>query len=184
MALATNVLLTADDYRLLPETGPRYQLIEGELFMSPAPNRYHQDISRNIEFILLKFLEQNPIGKIYHAPFDVFLSEHNVFQPDIVYVAKDRHFILTDAGAEGAPNLVVEILSGRTAHLDRNPKRKIFTATGVEELWIVDPENKTIEVYFLQRDAERPAAVCGAAGVLTSPCFPGLTITATDIFKQ
>jgi len=84
MAIAQAPLLTADDYRLMPETGPRYQLVEGELIMSPAPNRYHQDISRNIEFLLLKYLEKNPIGEVYDAPFDVYLGEHSVFQPDLV----------------------------------------------------------------------------------------------------
>src|SRR2546428_4377823 len=118
MALAQTPLLTAEDYRLMPETGPRYQLIDGELFMAPAPNRYHQDISRNIEFILMKYLESHAAGKLYYAPFDVYLTEHNVFQPDIVFVANDRLPILTDAGAEGAPNLVIEILSDSTAHLD------------------------------------------------------------------
>ena len=67
MALVTQMLVTADDYRLMPDGGPRYQLVEGELFISPAPNRYHQDISRNIEFMLLKYLERNRIGKLYDA---------------------------------------------------------------------------------------------------------------------
>src|SRR5437588_6676657 len=106
-------LLTAHHYRLLPENGPRYQLIEGALYMAPAPNRYHQDISRNLEYILLDYLEEHPIGKLYDAPFDVYFDKHNVFQPDIVFVSKSRLSILTKAGAEGAPDFVVEILSPR-----------------------------------------------------------------------
>src|ERR1043165_745391 len=104
MALPQPILLTADDYRAMPETGPRYQLIEGDLVVSPAPNRYHQDISRNLEFLLLKYLESHPVGRIYDAPFDVYLTQYNVVQPDILFVANDRMSILTDAGAEGAPN--------------------------------------------------------------------------------
>src|SRR5687767_7360021 len=100
-------LLTKEDYRLLPDSGPRYQLIEGELYMSPAPNRYHQIISRSLEFMLLKYLEQNPRGELYHAPFDVYLSENDVFQPDIVFVTKSNYRVLTDAGIEGTPDLVV-----------------------------------------------------------------------------
>ncbi len=77
-------LLTVENYKILPETGPRYQLIEGDLYMAPAPNRYHQDISRNLEYILLDYLEEHPIGKLYDAPFDVYLDDYNVFQPDIL----------------------------------------------------------------------------------------------------
>ncbi|MEK7678404.1 MAG: Uma2 family endonuclease [Verrucomicrobiota bacterium] len=183
MTLAQSVLVTAEDYRLMPETGPRYQLIEGELFMAPAPNRYHQDISRNVEFLLMKYLEKHPIGKLYDAPFDVYLTEHNVFQPDKVFVANERLSVLTRAGAEGAPNLVVEILSDRTAHLDRNPKRRVYAATGVQEMWIVDPHARTIEVYHLQKDHEHPAAVYQEKDTFTSLCFPGLNIRAKEIFK-
>lgn len=152
--------------------------------MSPAPNRYHQEISRNIEYILMKYLEKHPIGKLYDAPFDVYLTEQNVFQPDKVFVANDRLFILTDDGAQGAPTLVIEILSGSTAHLDKKPKRKVYAGAGVPELWLVDPDTKFIEVYFLQHDPEKPAAICQENGSFTSPCFPGLQISAAEIFRQ
>jgi Uma2 family endonuclease len=85
-------LLTVDDYRALPETGPRYQLIEGGLYMAPAPGRFHRDISRNLQFELNSYLKANPIGKLYDTPFDVYLDEHNVFQPELIVA-------LTDAAA-------------------------------------------------------------------------------------
>jgi Uma2 family endonuclease len=183
MALASSVLVTAQDYRLMPEAGPRYQLIEGELFMSPAPNRFHQKISGNIYFLLRSYLEKNPLGELYDAPFDLCLGEHAVFQPDILFIANDRCSILTDEGAEGAPNLVIEVLSESTAHLDRQTKRKVYAASGVEELWLVDPQDKTVEVFLLQRDAERFMAKYRASEVFESPCFPGLQIVASQIFK-
>ncbi len=181
---APSVLLTADDYFLMPDTGPRYQLIEGELIMAPAPNRFHQDISRNLEFILLKYLEKNPIGTLYDAPFDVVLNEINVFQPDILFVANEQKFIFTKQGVEGAPNLVVEILSDSTARLDKIAKKKVYTDTGVAELWMINPATETIEIYFLQKDAERPAATHQAKDVFSSPTFPGLKIKAAKIFQQ
>ena len=107
--------LTVEDYRLLPDGGPRYQLIEGDLFMAPAPNRYHQEISGNIYLLLAKYLEKHPAGKLYAAPFDVYFDEINVHQPDLVFVSKKNLAILTDAGAEGAPDFIVEILSPKTA---------------------------------------------------------------------
>lgn len=184
MALTLAAMVTAEDYRLMPETGPRYQLIEGELFMSPAPNRFHQDISKNIEFMLMKYLEKNPIGKLYDAPFDVYLTQHNVFQPDKLFVAHDRYFILTDTGAEGAPNLVVEILSPSTGHLDKQAKRKVYAAAGVDELWLVDPQTKSVEIYYLRQDPEHPAAVYQENDFFESPCFPGLTIGVAEVFKR
>jgi Uma2 family endonuclease len=112
--------LTVEDYRLLPETGPRYQLIEGALFMAPAPNRFHQNIALNVAVILYRHLEKHAIGSVFTAPFDVYLDEINAVQPDVVFVAKGND-ILTAQGASGAPDFVVEVLSPKTAHLDKNP---------------------------------------------------------------
>ncbi|MEP6956985.1 MAG: Uma2 family endonuclease [Chthoniobacterales bacterium] len=177
-------LLTVENYKILPETGPRYQLIEGDLYMAPAPNRYHQVISRNLEYILLKYLEANPIGDLYHAPFDVYLDQYNVFQPDICVVMNDRLSILTDAGAEGAPDFVVEILSPKTARLDRDNKRRVYATAGVRELWIIAPEIKRIDVYLLQQDASTPAVVHGATDRFSSALFPGLVFDAPTIFAS
>ena len=177
-------MVTADDYRAMPETGPRYQLIEGELIMSPAPNRYHQDISRNLEFLLLKYLEKHPVGKIYDAPFDVYLTRYNVFQPDILFVANDRLAILTEAGASGAPNLVIEILSARTATLDKESKRKVYAREGVEEMWLLDPALKTVAVYRLQERPAEPLAIHGLKDKLETICFPGLKLRVKDLFRQ
>jgi Uma2 family endonuclease len=177
-------LLTVENYKILPETGPRYQLIEGDLYMAPAPNRYHQDISRNLEYILLDYLENHPIGKLYDAPFDVYLDEHNVFQPDIVVVMNARLTILTDAGAEGTPDFVVEILSPKTARLDRDNKRRVYAATGVQELWIIAPETQTIEVFHLQQNAATPTIIHGAEARFTSSLFPGQEFDAARIFAR
>src|SRR5580692_7886787 len=90
--------LTVAEYKNLPETGPRYQLIEGDLYLAPAPNRFHQDISRNLQGAIDRYLEKNPIGIIYNAPFDVYLTNIDVFQPDLVVVLNSNRFILADAG--------------------------------------------------------------------------------------
>ena len=177
-------MLTTEDYRLLPDSGPRYQLVEGELYMSPAPNRYHQVISRNIEFMLLKYLEAHPLGELYHAPFDVYLSEHDVFQPDVVFVKKENFGALTDAGVEGTPDFVAEILSPSNAYLDKKPKLRVYARTGVRELWLADPETRVVHVYRLQVDAQKPAATYTEGDTFSSPHFPGLTIRVIEIFKR
>ncbi|HYT61939.1 MAG TPA: Uma2 family endonuclease [Haliangiales bacterium] len=176
--------LTVEDYRSLPDGGPRYQLIEGDLFMAPAPNRYHQEISGNIYLLLAKYLEKHPIGKLYAAPFDVYFDEINVHQPDLVFVSRKNLSILTHAGAEGTPDFLVEILSPKTAGLDKKPKRRVAARSGVKELWIVDPETKLVHVYFLQKDAERPAATWSEKDTFASPHFPGLKIKGATVFKR
>src|SRR3989442_4533778 len=183
MASVQMAPLTVEDYRLLPETGPRYQLIEGDLFMAPAPNRYHQDISGNIFLLIASYLKKHRIGKVYCAPFDVYLDENNVHQPDILFVSK-KNDILTSAGAEGAPDFIVEILSPKTAFLDKKSKRRIYARSGVKELWIIDPDIKAVQVYFLQKDAERPAANYTEKDRFTSPHFPGLKFKTTERFKS
>jgi len=175
-------LLTVEDYRNLPETGPRYQLIEGDLYMAPAPNRYHQDISRNLELIIGNWLKKHPIGKLYDAPFDVVLDEFDVFQPDILFVSKERASILTDAGAEGAPDFIVEILSPRTARLDLDNKRKMYARHGVTELWIIDPEPRRILVYRFKENPAEPVEVRSEGDLIESALFPGLRIDTREIF--
>ena len=152
--------------------------------MSPAPNRYHQVISRNVEFMLMKYLETHPLGEMYHAPCDVYLSENDVFQPDIVFVRRENFGVLTDAGIEGAPDFVVEILSPSNAHLDRKAKLRVYARTGVAELWLVDPERRLVQVFHLQADAQRPVVTCGEGDSFSSAHFPGLDIKGTEIFKQ
>jgi len=184
MLQVTHRALTRYDYANLPEFGPRYQLIEGELHMAPAPNRYHQDISRNLEWILLRHLDEHSIGILYHAPFDVYLTDINVYQPDIIFVSKANEHILTEAGAEGAPDLVVEILSPKTARFDKEPKREIYARTGVTELWIIDPESRTLSRYCLRENSQTPVAVLRETDSLETPLFPGLRIALAGVFKK
>lgn len=152
--------------------------------MSPSPNRFHQDISRNLLVILANWLREHPIGVIYVAPFDVEFTEHDVFQPDILFVSNERKSILTKAGASGAPDLVVEILSPSTSSVDRGAKKKQYAKSGVRELWIIDPEARTIQVFDLQRDVDRPSANYSESDAITSACFPGWEGPVSEIFLQ
>ena len=152
--------------------------------MSPSPLRYHQVISRNLVLMIGSYLEKSSIGEIYFAPFDVCLSEVNVYQPDLVFISNQNRSILTEQGAEGAPDLVVEILSPSTARYDKGSKRKIYARTGVKELWVVDPDAKNIQAYNLARDAETPQATYDSKSVFKSPLLPGLRIRGAQIFKK
>ncbi len=178
--------LTVEDYKVLPEAGPRYQLIEGDLHMAPAPNRYHQHNSRNLEFLILDWINQGfaPGAEVYDAPFDVYLDNTNVFQPDILYVAPDNTGILTEAGCEGAPDLIIEILSPRTRQLDVGPKKAVYASHGVKELWVIDPESKWIEVFELAVSVETSAHRYGETDRFETRLLPGLVIDAAKVFAM
>jgi Uma2 family endonuclease len=175
--------LTVEHYRNLPETGPRYQLIDGDLYMAPAPNRFHQDISRNLEFILLTYLAAHPIGVLYHAPFDVYLTETDVFQPDIAVFLNANLNILTDEGAAGPPDLVVEILSPKTRRLDLENKKRTYARLGVKELWIIDPEPRLLHRFVFERDREHAVETLGANERVATPILPGLQVELSEVFR-
>ncbi|MEY2429067.1 MAG: hypothetical protein QOJ40_1952 [Verrucomicrobiota bacterium] len=183
--LQTKVLpITRQDYEEMREGPPYYQVIEGNLIMSPSPNTDHQMIAGRIYYLILQFLEKKNIGEVFIAPLDVFLSEINVYQPDVIFVSRQRRSIIAAHGIEGPPDLAVEILSAGTARLDKGSKRKIYARTGVKELWLVDPEPRLIHVFQLARNAEVPAATYNETAVFKSPLLPGLRIKAATIFKS
>ena len=185
MAIATDMKLTVRDYLSLSEEGGQHQLIEGELHtMAPAPNRFHQEISGNLFFILASYLQKNRIGKIYSAPFDVILDDANVLQPDLLYVSQARQSILTDGGAEGAPDVVVEVLSARTSKLDLQKKRAVYARSGVDEMWIVDPEGLEVRIYRFAERADRPVAIHYSGDRFESRHFSGLIVEVDAVFAQ
>jgi Uma2 family endonuclease len=176
--------LTVEEYKNLPETGPRYQLIEGDLYMAPAPNRFHQDISRNLQGAFDRYLEANPIGILYDAPFDVYLTETNVFQPDLIVVLNANRSILTDAGAEGPPDFVVEILSPKTRTLDLVNKKRVYARLGVKELWIIDPEPGAIAIYRFEQSPDEPVSLLYPPDTINTPLLPGFSIPVSTVFRR
>src|SRR6266478_7109534 len=176
--------ITRYDYEGMPEGPPYYQVVEGDLIMSPSPATYHQIIAGRIHFLILRFLERKPIGEVFIAPLDVFLTDVNIYQPDVVFVSNRRRPMITEHGIEGAPDLVVEILSPGTARFDKGSKRKIYGRTGVTELWLVDPVARLIHIYHLAKNTETPAMTHSEKAVFTSPLLPGLRLRTSSIFKS
>ena len=177
-------LITRYDYEGMPQGPPYYQVIEGDLIMSPSPETFHQSIAGRIYSLILRFLEKKPLGEVFIAPLDVFLTDINIYQPDVVFVANRRRSMITEHGIEGAPDLVVEILSPGTARFDKGSKRKSYGRTGVKELWLVDPVARLIHVYDLARDPDSPSITHNEKGVFTTPLLPGLRFRASSIFKS
>jgi len=178
----TKIKFTYKDYKSLPESETkRYELIEGELIMVPSPVTYHQRISRKLEFLLEDFVEKNKLGEIFYAPYDVHMGE-NVVQPDILFVSKEHSYVIVKEEIKGAPDLVIEILSPATAERDRTIKRTLYARYGVQEYWIVDPEEKTVEVLTLKKEGYETFGIYKMQDTLTSPLLSGLSINLTKVF--
>ena len=181
--LNTKIKFTYKDYKSLPESETkRYELIEGELIMVPSPNEYHQRISGRLEFILRAFVEGKNLGRVYDAPFDVVFSKEDVVQPDILFISKARSKIITEEEIRGGPDLVIEILSPATAERDRTYKKTLYARHGVREYWIVDLEEKTIEVMTLGKAGFESSGTYGKMGSLKSSIFPNLAINLSEVF--
>ena len=133
----------------LPE-GTLCQLVNNNLIMSPAPVNAHQVVLNKINFQLLRFLEVTEIGEVRIAPYDVHFSKRNIFQPDIIFIANENLHNIESKGLVGVPDLVVEILSPGTAHVDMGEKRDVYEQYGVKEYFIVDPATKTVTPLILQ----------------------------------
>ena len=176
--------MTAEGYFKRPQGPPYYELIDGDLYMSPSPLRLHQRIVLRLAYELQGFLEDHPLGEVNVAPSDVVFSEEAVLNPDLYYVRNERREILTEQGALGAPDLVVEILSPSTATRDLGRKREIYAESGVEEFWVVSPKTQTIDVYRLREKADEPVVVLAMGQVLTSALFPGWSLAVADVFRE
>ncbi len=137
---------TARDYFNLPEGAP-YQLIEGELIMSPSPLTEHQIISKNLELVIYTHVKKYNLGLALDASIDVYLNSRNAFQPDIIFISNDNKDIIKKHGIDGSPNLVIEILSPSNSYYDTKVKKDIYEKSGVKEYLIVDPKTETIDVY-------------------------------------
>jgi Uma2 family endonuclease len=182
MMVSTKVKFTYDDYRTAPEN-ERYELLEGELVMVPAPNFAHQNTSAYLAATLWKFVREHDLGVVLSAPFDVVLSEERVFQPDILFVSRERLSIINPENIRGtAPDLVVEILSPATAERDRFYKRAVYARYGVKEYWIVDPEASIIEVTRLGEKDLETVKVYGKHELLKSLLLEGLTVELDEVF--
>src|SRR5262245_10918242 len=170
------IKLTYDDYVLLPDDGRRYEVLDGELEVSPAPSPGHQAVSRNLLRILDRHVEARCAGSLYYAPIDVILAPATIVQPDLLFVAAGRESVVTARGVEGASDLVIEILSPATARLDRIGKAALYGRYGVLHYWIVDPDARTVERYALDGAAFRLVGTARDAGTFRGAPFPDLEI--------
>ncbi len=184
MATATEsaVKQTYKDYCATPDD-ERYELLDGKLMMVPAPNRKHQGLVLELAEKLNAFAKAHSLGKVYVAPFDVFLSDTNVVQPDVLFISRAREHRLTDDDVRGAPDLVIEILSPSTAKKDRGPKRDLYERHGVLEYWMVDPIAETIAVHRQENGRLELAETFGRRDTLRTAVLNGLQLKLDHVFR-
>jgi Uma2 family endonuclease len=168
--------LTYDDYVQIPDDGLRHEIIEGEHYVTPSPSTRHQRILLKLSHLIQSYLDTHPIGEIFFAPFDVLLSEFNVFEPDLVYISKQRAHQLNEKNLQGAQDLAVEILSPSTRSRDQRLKRDVYERTGVQEYWIVDPDGDAIEVFVHAGNGFAQPRRFSRGETLTTRLLPGLEL--------
>ena len=185
-ATGPGVKLTYDDFVLFPDDGKRHELIDGEHYLTPSPNRKHQKVSGNLHLLIGNWLEEHSIGQVFYAPFDVVFSQFDVVAPDLLYMSNERAAdVLTKANVQGTPELVIEIGSPGTRKRDETIKRRLYERAGVSEYWVVDPDLDIVRVYRRAAEGfERPRELTAEADdVLETSLLPGLTLPLVRIFR-
>lgn len=173
--------LDYDDYARIPPDGKRYELLEGELYVTPAPSPLHQRVSKRLQRKLEAYFEARGLGEVFNAPIDVILTPHDVVQPDLVLVTDPAQ--VSRRGIEGPPALVVEVLSPATRDRDRTTKARRYAALGVRHYWMLDPDGPCLECYRLEGGGYVLAARAGGDESLTHPDWPDLVLALADLWR-
>ena len=179
----TRVKLTYDDYAKTPED-ERWELLDGELIMAAAPNMKHQSIQFKVGLQVGTFVEDGDLGWVFNPPTDVMLSDNDVVQPDLIFVSNEREHIITDANIQGAPDLVVEILSPSSASRDWRDKLDLYARHGVAEYWLVDPVAEIVWVFRLVDGALVQVGMYGVDDMLSSPLLEGFALDLGLVFGE
>jgi Uma2 family endonuclease len=175
-------LLTYDDLCRMPDDGQRYELIGGAIVVSPSPTFWHQELVYRIAELLRRHVLPRRLGRVAISPIDIQLSAHDVVQPDVVYISRERAHILLDNGTAGPPDLVAEVLSPSTRQVDLGRKLALYAQTGVREYWIADPLDARLAMYVLEDGHYRELPIAGH--VMQSVVLPGLEIDVQQLFAD
>jgi len=171
---------TIDDLKDLPRDGRRYEVIGGELVMTPSPSSRHQLVSSRLNWILRSFLATTPLGEVFSAPYDVVLGTHDILEPDLLVILNEQSDLVTDLHVVGAPALVIEIISPSTRSMDRVRKSATYADNGVQEYWIVDPDTESILAQKLVNGVYQPLPE--GDGLICSEVVAGLVVDPREVF--
>lgn len=179
-ALALLRPLTLDDFDNLPESLDRYQILQGELIVTPAPRLEDQDLSQEINLVFTVAVRAKRFGKVYAAPVGVRLSMNDIVQPDLLVLSNAKRALIRKNVIDGAPDVVVEILSPSSRRFDLVRKMALYAEAGVPEYWIVDPEKRSILVHQYVNGAYVVAE--NVDGVASSRIVEGVDINVNELF--
>jgi len=164
----------------LPESNLPIELWDGELIMSPTPNPTHQRLVFNLASLLRDFVAAKKLGEVFLSPLDVVLTQRQVVQPDVFFVAKSRLHLITDR-VRCVPDLAVEVLSPGRRRRDRVDKKELYQQFGVREYWIVDPEARTVEAFVLEKGEFKLHSLAEQGEIATSKLLSGFTVAWSQL---
>jgi Uma2 family endonuclease len=159
----------------------RYEIIDGDLLMAPAPDTWHQDWLGGLYHIIDSHVRKNNLGRIFIAPVDLVLDMHNTVQPDLIFISSANAGIIQRRGIFGVPDLLVELVSPSSVRRDRYEKKELYARFGVKEYWIGDPANKALEILTLEKGAYQLDSCAEEHGKLTSMILPGLEFDIAEL---
>ena len=178
--------LTFADFLLFPDDGQRHELIDGVHYVTPSPDLGHQELVGRLYLAIGNFLEtRRHLGRVFLSPLDVVLSDHDVVEPDLLFVAGDQQGLLTEANVQGPPALVIEVLSPGTRCRDEGIKRQLFERTGVREYWLVDPKRSRVLVCRRSQDGSLSVVATLAHDgdeLLSTPLLPEFRLSMAELF--
>jgi Uma2 family endonuclease len=186
MVTQASTKLTYADLLELPEDGKRYEIIDGELCVSPSPFVGHQRIAGRIFAALFDHFNRHGGGETLIAPLDVVLAEDAVVQPDVVVITSARAELVGEKNIAGPPDIVIEVLSDGTRRVDEIVKRKLYERYGVDEYWIADPVVEIVKIYRRVGNAFERVAEIGTenGGDITTPLLPEFALDVRVVFAQ
>lgn len=176
------VRFKASDIWDAPDDSYRYEVIDGALYVTPAPDWGHQNAIGELHGILWQHIRPRGLGKVVESPIGVVLEDEAGVQPDLIYISRPRMHIISERGVEGPPDLVVEALSPSTRAQDLGIKMRRYAAAGIPHYWTLDYRNRTLEPFRLGEQGYESVGLYGPGTFFEPELFPGLTIAVDDLW--
>ena len=181
--VAEPIRLNYQDFCAMPDDGRRYEILDGDLYMSPSPSTSHQRVLLNLATLLREHVRRHDLGSVFIAPLDVILSEHDIVEPDLIFVSRERASIITEKNIQGSPDLLVEIVSPSSVERDTRDKRNIYARCGVPFYWMVDTQQRSMIELQLVEGAYAVTTELTGDSIFVPRLFPKLRIDLPSLWE-